>query len=326
LITDKPSIALIGNSEIEEAERALSGQVVRTPLITVPAPRCPGPLLIKAENFQHTGSFKVRGALNAIRALSKRERDAGVITFSSGNHAQAVAYAARLFGCPCTVVMPTDAQPVKVEATRAHGAAVIQVPPAERRRHAEELAAEHGYALIPPFDHRLVIAGQATVGREILTDAPGVSVILVPVGGGALASGVATAAKLSGRDVRVIGVEPELAGDAAEGFHSGQMRQWSMDVTGRTVADGLRTNLSELTFAHLSRYLDDLVTVSEDDILDTVGVLARNGHLVSEPSGAVAASAYLFHGDRLPAGPTVAVVSGGNVAPELLSTAVLRTA
>ncbi|QQQ75758.1 threonine/serine dehydratase [Saccharothrix sp. 6-C] len=311
-------MTLISINDVREAAERIRPVARRTPVL-------PGPtgigrdLLLKPENLQTTGSFKIRGACNAVESMSPHQRKLGVITYSSGNHAQALAYAARTHGVKCTVVMPDDAKPVKVAATKALGADVVTVPPADRKAHAERLASENGYALVPPYDHPLVIAGQGTVGLEIVEDVPDVDVVLVPVGGGALAAGVASAVKSLRPTARVIGVEPELAADAAEGLSSGRRAEWSMTQTGRTVADGLRTNLSELTFAHLQAHLDGIVTVAEHELLDAVRTLATGAHLVVEPSGAATVAAFLHHADQLPTGRTVAVLSGGNVDTSLLA-------
>src|SRR5262245_60235842 len=210
--------------------------------------------------------------------------------------------------------MPDVAVASKVAAVRALGAQVELVPPAERDARSAQLAAERGLALIPPFDHRDVIAGQGTVGLEIVADLSDVTAVLVPVGGGGLASGVATAVKALNPAIRVIGVEPELAGDAAESLRAGRLITWPVERTYRTAADGLRTHLSELTFAHLRAYLDGIVLVTEDEIHAAVRELARGAHLIAEPSGAVATAAWLYHRDELgpPDGPVVSVISGGN--------------
>jgi threonine dehydratase len=241
------------------------------------------------------------------------------VTHSSGNHAQAVAYSARAFGVPCVVVMPDVAEPAKVAATEALGARVVLVPPPRRVEATAELAEREGYAVIPPFDHPDVIAGQGTVGLEIVSDLSTVDVVLVPVGGGGLASGVASAVKALRPEAKVFGVEPELAADARESLAAGRVVVWPTEQTYRTVADGLRTQLSELTLAHLTARLDGILTVSEEEILGTVGRLAREARLVVEPSGAVSVAGYLYRRDRLPAGRTVAVISGGNIAPALLA-------
>jgi threonine dehydratase len=208
------------------------------------------------------------------------------------------------------------------------GAEVELVPFAQRWARTEELAVSRGMTILPPFDHADVIAGQGTVGLEILADVPDVAAILVPVGGGGLASGVAAAAKALSPEVKVIGVEPELAADAVDSLAAGHVVTWPADQTVRTVADGLRTNLSELTLAHLIAHVDGVVTVTEAQILSTVGSLARSVRLVAEPSGAVAPAAWLYRGDYLRKrfglddGPVVAVVSGGNLDPAVLAAAV----
>jgi threonine dehydratase len=237
----------------------------------------------------------------------------GVVTHSSGNHAQALAFAARAAGLPATVVMPDDAVPAKIEATRALGATVLLVPRTERARAAEELAERHGLAMVPPYDHPDVIAGQGTVGLEIAEDAPDASAVLVPVGGGGLASGVATAIKALHPGAAVLGVEPELAADAADSLRRGKRTTWDPAMTARTSADGVRhAVLGELTWAHIRRYLDAILTVTEDEIATAIRFLASRYRVVAEPSGALTTAAYLRHAERLPAGRTVAVVSGGN--------------
>jgi threonine dehydratase len=314
--TDPVRPDLVTLDEVRAAARNIAGVAVRTPLLTCPAIEG---LWLKPESLQPVGAFKVRGALNALSCLTPAARTAGVVTHSSGNHGQALAYAGRVLGAPVVVVMPDVASPFKVDATRALGAEVILGPGGERATQAESLVAERGLTLVPPYDHRNIIAGQGSVGLEILADLPDVEVVLVPVGGGGLASGVSTAVKALAPRVKVVGVEPELAADAADSLRAGELRQWPLDLTYRTVADGLRTNLSALTFAHLRAHLDGIVTVTEEEILATVPVLARSARLVAEPSGAVSVAAYLHHRDRLPAGRTAAVVSGGNIAPTELA-------
>jgi threonine dehydratase len=314
---------LVSLAEIRAAADNLSGVAVRTPLL--PAAWA-GELWLKPESLQPVGSFKVRGAYHAIAMLPAIRRAAGVITHSSGNHAQAVAYAARAFGVPCVVVMPDVSVPAKVRATAALGAEIVLVTPAERNARAAAIADERAMTLIPPFDHREVIAGQGTVGLEIVADRPDVDCVLVPVGGGGLASGVSTAVKHLSPVTSVVGVEPALAADAAESLAKGELGAWPLELTYRTSADGLRTGLSELTFAHLRANLDAIVTVSEHEIRDTMRRLAVDARLVVEPSGAVATAAYLYHRAELPAGRTVAVLSGGNVDPTALLAALAARA
>jgi threonine dehydratase len=275
-------------------------------------------LLLKPESLQPTGAFKVRGAQHAVACLTAERRAAGVVTHSSGNHGQALAYAARPFGAPCVVVMPDVAPPVKIAATRALGAEVVLVPPAERVACMERLVAERGLSPIPPYDHRDVIAGQGTVGLEIVEDLSEVDVVLVPVGGGGLASGVATAVKALRPAAMVVGVEPEYAADARDSLAVGSLVTWPVEQAYRTIADALRVPLSELTMAHLSARLDGIVTVSDDEIGATVRRLAGTARLVVEPGGAAATAAHFYRRAELPTGRTVAVVSGGNIDPQLL--------
>ncbi|MCW2642395.1 MAG: threonine dehydratase [Dactylosporangium sp.] len=308
---------MITIDDVRAAAKSITGVAVRTPLL--PSWAIGPDLWLKPENLQPVGAFKVRGAVHALLSLSPEAQAAGVITHSSGNHGQALAYAARVVDAPVVVVVPEGAPTVKIEAIRALGAEIVVVAPAERESRTAELAAERGLTIIPPYDHRHIIAGQGTIGLEIVEDLPEVEVVLVPVGGGGLASGVATAVKALAPGAAVIGVEPALAADAADSLAHGQLRPWTTEERYRTMADGLRTSLSELTFAHLRERLDGIVTVSEEEILTTVSLLARSARIVAEPSGAVATAAYLHHRGELPPGRTVAVVSGGNIDPALLA-------
>jgi threonine dehydratase len=308
---------LVTLDEVRAAAETLDGVAVRTPLLA--APWAGADLWLKAESLQPIGSFKLRGAYNAVAKLPPARRRAGIIAHSSGNHAQAVAYAARAFGIPCVVVMPDAAVPAKIEATRRLGAEVVLVPPAQRDQRVAELAVERGLAPVPPFDARDVIAGQGTIGMEIVADLPDVDVVLVPVGGGGLASGVATAIKGLRPGASVVAVEPALAADIAEGMATGVLAKWPTELTYRTAADGLRTGASELTFAHLRTRVDGVITVAEEEIFEAVRRLAISARLVVEPSGAVATAGYLFHRAELPPGRTVAVISGGNLDPALLA-------
>ncbi|HEX2772674.1 MAG TPA: threonine/serine dehydratase [Micromonosporaceae bacterium] len=310
---------LVTLADIWNAAADISGRVVRTPLL--PAP-WDDQLWLKPESLQPVGSFKLRGATHAIARLTPEQRARGVVTHSSGNHGLALAYAARAAGAPCTVVIPEGAPDIKVDQVRGQGAEVVFVPPAQRLERAEKIAAEQGRTLVPPFDDRGIIAGQGTAGLEIVEGLPDVEVVLVPVGGGGLASGVATAVKALRPEAAVIGVEPAYAADAQESLAAGEVVVWGVERTYRTSADGLRTHLSALTFAHLRERLDAIVTVTEEEIAAALARLVRGARLVVEPSGAVATAAYLFHRDELPAGRTVAVVSGGNVDPAVLAAAI----
>ncbi|MFD0204808.1 MULTISPECIES: threonine ammonia-lyase [Saccharothrix] len=308
-------MGLVTISDLQAAADRIKGAAVRTPLL-----RFDDGLWLKPESLQPVGAFKVRGAYNALARLPEDVRARGVVAYSSGNHAQAVAYAAELFGVPAVIVVPDDTPRVKVDATRSHGAEVVQVPMVRREARAAELVAERGATLIPPFDHPDVIAGQGTVGLEVIADKPDLGTVLVPVSGGGLISGVAAAVKALSPATRVIGVEPELAGDAAESLRVGTLIRWPAEDRARTIADGLRAEPSELTFEHMRAYVDDIVTVSEEQIGAAVGVLARRARLVVEPSGAVTVAAYLARRSEWESsGGTVAVLSGGNVDPEVFA-------
>jgi threonine dehydratase len=245
-----------------------------------------------------------------------------VITYSSGNHAQGVAYAARALKTKAVIVMPRNAPKVKLDATAALGAEIVLVGPSgvERQIMAEELAAEHGYVIVPPYDDEKIIAGQGTTGLEIVEDLPDVDLVLVPIGGGGLISGVSTAIKSLRPTAKVIGVEPEIAADTQASFRAGHIVKWPPEKVLSTIADGLRSQyVGTLTFEHIRRYVDDIVTVSEDEIMQAVRILAENPQTLAEPSGAVAPAAWMFHRNSLPnSNKTVAVISGGNIDPALL--------
>jgi threonine dehydratase len=309
-------VQLISIDDIRDAAERIRGSVVRTPLVPAPWADPQRPLWIKPENLQSVGAFKVRGAFNAIGRLDRATRVRGVVAYSSGNHAQAVAYAAATFEIPAYIVMPEETPEVKVAATRGYGAEVVLCAAGLREQVADEVVARTGGVLVPPFDHPDIIAGQGTIGLEIAQDLPEVSNVIVPVSGGGLASGIGTAIKALCPQARVFGVEPELAADTAASLRAGHRVDWSIADRNRTIADGLRSQPSELTFAHLQLVLDDLITVSEDQIRAAVRELAFRAHLISEPSGAVALAAYRHN--ALPPGPTVMVLSGGNVEPALL--------
>jgi len=307
-------------ADIREAGSRIAGITARTSLI--PFQYDGRTLYLKPENQQPIGAFKLRGAYNKIASLSDEERSHGVITYSSGNHAQGVAYAARALKTKAVIVMPSNAPQVKLEATRALGAEIVLVGPSgvERQIKAEELSAEHGYVIVPPYDDEKIIAGQGTAGLEIAEDLPDVDLVLVPIGGGGLISGVSTAIKSLKPKARVIGVEPEIAADAQASLRAGHIVKWPPEKVLSTCADGLRAQyVGALTFEHLRRYVDDVVTVSEDEIIEAVRILADNPQTVAEPSGAVAPAAWIFHVDSLPRSKaTVAVLSGGNIDPALL--------
>lgn len=307
---------MVNVDDVRAAAKRIATRTVRTPLVPWPGD---GNLWLKPENLQPTGAFKLRGALNAVAALPADERAQGVVTHSSGNHGRALASAAREYGVPVVVVMPDNSPAVKVDGVRALGAEVVTVPVAERKARVNALQSERGMVLVPPFDDEEIIAGQGTVGLEIAEDLPELGTVLVPAGGGGLLSGVAVAVKALVPDVRVVGVEPELAGDLAEGFAAGRRTEWDPEQTARTVADGLRVGAVGVTnWAHISALVDDVVTVGEDAILAAMARIVTEARIVAEPSGAVAAAAY-WELPGITSGPTVAIVSGGNVDPALLA-------
>ncbi|HVR25401.1 MAG TPA: threonine/serine dehydratase [Candidatus Polarisedimenticolia bacterium] len=309
--------------DIRAAQARLDGVTVRTRLVEFNHKQSDvRRLYLKPENQQPIGAFKLRGAYNKIASLSAEDRKRGVISYSSGNHAQGVAYAARALGVKSVIVMPDNAPTIKREATAALGAEIVIVGPgsAERQIKAEELAAQHGYVIVPPYNDERIIAGQGTMGLEILEDLPNVETVLAPVGGGGMISGVAAAIKLSKPATKVIGVEPELAADAQASLRAGKIVQFPASEVSRTIADGLRTqSIGPINFEHIRRYVDDILSVSEQEIREAVRLLASNPATVAEPSGAVAVAGFLFHGDKLPKTKVnVAIISGGNIDPEML--------
>ena len=313
---------MITLADIHSARAQLHGITTRTRLIEFDHADADRRLFLKPENQQPIGAFKLRGAYNKIASLSGEERKRGVITYSSGNHAQGVAYAARALGVRAVIVMPNNAPAVKREATAALGADIVLVGPGstERQLKAEELAAQHGYIIVPPYNDEHIIAGQGTVGLEILEDMPEVETILAPVGGGGLISGVAAAIKLTKPAVNVFGVEPELAADAQASLRAGKIVHFPAEQVSRTLADGLRTqSVGNITFDHMQCFVDGIVTVSEDEIRQAVKLLAANSATVAEPSGAVAIAGFLFRADQLPHTKlNVAIISGGNIEPDML--------
>jgi threonine dehydratase len=319
-LSEKPA-GLVTLAELRAAQERLRGVVLHTPLVAFEVAGEPLGLWVKAEGLQPIGSFKLRGAFNKVAQLSAAERACGVITYSSGNHAQGVAYAARALGAKAIIVMPRNAPQVKVSATQALGAEIVTVGPStgERKARAEELAAAFGYVIIPPYDDRDIIAGQGSCGLEIVADRPAVDLVLAPVGGGGLLSGVAAAVKLTRPTARVIGVEPELASDAAQSFKAGRIVVLAGDQS-ETAADGLRSqSVGGLNFAHMQAFVDDIVTVTEGEIREAMRRIIFATRLVPEPSGAVAVAAALFHREHLPpARETVAILTGGNVEAALL--------
>jgi threonine dehydratase len=331
---------LVSVDEIGTAAERLRGIALRTPLIPFTGDvGVAGGLVIKPESLQPTGAFKLRGAYNAVYAVTRdldlRAAPKGVVAHSSGNHGFAVAYAARLLGISAAIVVPANAPTVKTDAIEATGAELVRVEPtfAARTAATDEIARVRHYHPIAPFDDRDVIAGQGTIGLEIAEDytaAPGQrtqpAAVLVPISGGGLISGIAVAIKALLPGTRVIGVEPELAADARDSLRAGTRVAWTSAQTSRTKADALRVEqVGELTFPHILAYVDDIVTVSEDEMLDAIRRLARQSRLIAEPGGAVAVAAALNR-DAAELGitsgtqaPIVAVLSGGNIDPTLLA-------
>lgn len=312
---------LIRPDEIAAAAERIRAHILRTPLV----PMWAAGVLLKSENLQRPGSFKARGAFNSILTLTPEERAHGVVAHSSGNHAVAVALAGSELGVPVTVVMPEDAPATKVERTRALGARVEVVPSDSeaRKLRADELARSEGLSPIEPYDSRAVLAATATIAIEVLDDvADGrAPVIYVPISGGGLAGGVAAGAKRTRPDVRVVGVEPEVAADALASRRAGRPVRLPGEQMAGTIADGLRVRqVGALPWQHMEAFVDDIVTVTEDEILDAMRRTALEAGLVAEPSGAVPVAAALA-GRGVPrreVGPVVAVLTGGNVDAAML--------
>ena len=306
--------ALITLEAIHAARRRIAPSIDQTPIVAM----TPSGLRLKAESLHPIGAFKLRGAFNAILSLAADARAAGIVAHSSGNHAQAVAFAAARLGVRAVVVMPSDAPAIKIDGVRRSGAELVLVGPAsaERAERAAALAAERGLTLIPPFDADAIMAGTGTIGLEILEQAPDVQTVFAPVSGGGLLAGLATAIKLTRPDVRVIGVEPELAADAFESFRAGHIVSLTADQVSRTLADGLRVQkLGARTWPHIRAHVDEIVTVSEDAIKTAMRRIAAEARLIAEPSGAVAIAGALAHSAENT--HSVAVLSGGNVDPAL---------
>jgi threonine dehydratase len=310
------SSTLVSLSEIELAATRVRPAVRTTPLIEVSWPGAgPGTLLLKCENFQPMGAFKIRGAYNMLAQLSSDALSRGVITYSSGNHGQAVALAAKLLGTKSVIVMPTTAPKVKVEGAQGFGAEVTfaGTTSLERKARAEEIAAARGLTMVPPFDHAMIIAGQGTVGLEILDQCPDVATVVVEVGGGGLSSGVAAAVKQRKPDVRVVGVEPAGAAKMSRSLEAGI--PVTLDLVD-SIADGLMTvRPGDLTFEHVKAFVDQVVTVTDAEMVLAIQWLYRHARLVVEPSGSVTTAAVMLgRGGIDPShGPVVAIVSGGNV-------------
>ena len=307
---------LLTLDEIRDAARRVSAIARVTPLLDVSA-AAGRPLFLKCESLQPSGAFKIRGAYNMVAQLTDEQRRRGVVTFSSGNHGQAMALAARELGAPAVVVMPTTAPQIKIDGARGFGAEVIfaGTTSTERRERAEAEARARGLTIVPPFDHEWIIAGQGTAGLEILDQQPDVAAVIVPIGGGGLIAGVSAAIKLSRPDVKVIGVEPAGAAAMKASIEAG--RPVTLDRT-HSVADGLMpVRPGDLTFAYVRRFVDLVVTVEDEQIIDAVLWLLATAGIVVEPSGAASVAAALA-GAAPVTGPTVAIISGGNVSRDKL--------
>jgi threonine dehydratase len=305
--------SLVTLDDLEAAARTLAGVAVRTPLLPVDAlsERFGVPVWVKPEMLQRGGSFKLRGAYNYIARLEPAQRQRGVVAPSSGNHAQAVALAAKLFGVPATVVMPTTVTAAKRAGAERLGARIVLAgtTTAERMARAIEIVRDGGQTLVPPYDDPVIVAGQGTAGLEVVEDLPAVRTVIVPVGGGGLSAGVATAIKLRARAARVIGVEPAGAPKLTRAREAG--RPVRLELTS-SIADGLMAvEIGRVTFAHHQQYVDDVVTVADEAIPPAMRFLLDRAKLVSEPSGAITLAA-LLAGLVEPVGPTVVVLSGGN--------------
>ncbi len=314
MATTVVSPRIVTQEDLEAAARTLAGVAVRTPLLSVDAlsDRFGVPIWLKPEMLQRGGAFKFRGAYNYLARLEIAQRERGVVAPSSGNHAQAVALAARLFGVPATVVMPTTVTAAKRSGAERLGARIdlAGTTTADRMARALEIVRDEGQTLVPPYDDPIIIAGQGTTGLEIAADLPAVKTVIVPVGGGGLSAGVATAIKLTVPGARIVGVEPAGAPKLTRARAAG--RPVRLEHTG-SIADGLlATEIGTLAFAHHQQFLDDVVTVPDEAIPNAMRFLLDRTKLVAEPSGAITLAA-LLEGAVRPVGPTVVVLSGGNV-------------
>ena len=306
--------------KILDAEKRLSGVVNRTPVITSNTLNkiAGAEIFLKCENFQKVGAFKFRGAFNAISQLTDAEKSKGVITYSSGNHAQAVALVGKILGIKTTVVMPNNAPVIKKNATNSYGANIIEYDPEKETREeiAKHISEINGYTLIPPFDHLNIVAGQGTAALELFKEVKNLNLLLVPCGGGGLLSGSAIAVKGLCPGCKVIGIEPEVADDAAKSFHTKVLHTVKNPPT---IADGTRTaSLGKITFPLVLKYVDDMLTVSEKDIIEAVKFLFYRMKIVVEPSGALGIAALLSNVVK-PNGKTGIIISGGNIDKETMT-------
>jgi len=313
-MTQANAMAMISIDDVRAAARRIEGVAHRTPVVTSAAldAIAGGPLFLKCESFQRAGAFKFRGAYNALSRLSDEERGRGVVAFSSGNHAQGVALAAKLLGIRATIVMPEYASRIKLAATRGYGADVVTYERGESREAiAERIKAERGGTIIPPFDHPDVIAGQGTAALELLDEVPGLDVLVTPVGGGGLISGCATVARALRPDMRIVGVEPEAGDDWSRSRRAGKPLAIPEPDT---IAEGLRTTSpGHITWPIADKLVDEFVTVSDEEIRDAMRVLFGRVKIVVEPAGAVPVAAALAGKTGLRGSRIGIVISGGNV-------------
>jgi len=302
-------------ADVERAAERLKGVAHHTPAMSSATAnrRTGASLVFKPENLQRMGAFKFRGGYNAISALSAAQKKAGVLTFSSGNHAQAIAYAGKLLGVPTTIIMPEDAPKAKVEATQGYGGEVVRYDryTQDRLEIGNRIAAERGLTLIPPYDHADVIAGQGTATKELIEDAGPFDVLIVPLGGGGLLSGAALAAKALNPHCRIFGVEPEAGNDGQQSLRSGKIVKIGVP---KTIADGAQTAfLGDLTFPIIQALVEDIVTVSDAELIETMRFFAERMKLVVEPTGCLAAAAALTGKVAVEGQRVGVIISGGNV-------------
>ena len=311
---------MVAIQDIEAAYARLKPVIHKTPLLSSRTfdIRSGNEVLFKAENFQRVGAFKIRGAYNKISILSKEERTRGVVTHSSGNHAQGVALAAQLLGVKAVVVMPKIAPKIKVDATRGYGAEVVfcEDSSEDRERVARQLVQQHGYTLVPPFDDEQIIAGAGTAMLEVAQEVKSLDYFFCPIGGGGLISGNAIAAKHFFPSIKVVGVETEPANDCYQTFR--QKRIVRIDPP-NTIADGMRTqSIGQRNFEIIMKYVDDVITVTDEQVIETMKFFLERMKIVVEPTGAVASAAMYYNVLNLKQKKVCTMISGGNVAPDLL--------
>lgn len=300
--------------DIRKASEAIASTTKRTPVLRNKEfdEKAGSQVFFKCENFQRTGSFKFRGACNAVFSLSDEDSSQGVATHSSGNHGQALALAAKIKGIPAHIVMPRDAPQVKKNSVEEYGAKITLCQPTQGARESTlgEVVGKTGATFIPPYDNSTIIAGQGTAAMELLEDQPDLNLTLAPVGGGGLLSGTAVAAKNMTPEIKVVGCEPAMADDAFRSYQSGELQPAAYTTT---IADGLRTTLSELTFRHIRKYADAIVTLSEQQIIDSMQFVWKKLKVVIEPSSAVPVAAILHNKVNSQAKKTGIILSGGNI-------------